>query len=321
MSSRAVLEHGATVLLGLSLLLVFLRPSPTYVDDAPIKKTVIHHAKLHVPAPDAAAPQVSAGTRITRHAAPAIVTAEDVVSQNNARVLVQDPLVLEFDDFVTQAEIDALLGLCLPQPPRRLPSLAVSRAVATTNEFSFDHNQILAVLAEPSFAQSTGGLERSVTSYRTSSTAWLMDDEMAVNATAATIVRQLEERIGKLVGLPVVNQEHFQVLRYNNNQYYRVHNDLIDEQYDMPCGPRVLTLFIYLNDVPAGGETSFTRLGLAVKPKKGKAVLWYSVTNDLEPEERTDHEARPVKQGTKYAANKWIHVGNFVDNWRHGNTG
>lgn len=73
----------------------------------------------------------------------------------------------------------------------------------------------------------------------------------------------------------------------------------------MPCGVRILTLFIYLNDVEEGGGTHFPLLGITVQPKKGNAVLWPSVRDEA-PESkdaRTDHEALPVKKGIKYGSN------------------
>lgn len=76
---------------------------------------------------------------------------------------------------------------------------------------------------------------------------------------------------------------------------------------------RVYTFFMYLNDVPDGGETSFRRLGLKVKPKKGSAILWPSV-RDQEPnqtEHGTYHEAMPVLHGVKYGANVWLHNHDF----------
>ena len=58
------------------------------------------------------------------------------------------------------------------------------------------------------------------------------------------------------------------------------------------AGPRVLTFFLYLSDVEEGGETAFPLLGIAVKPKKGKALLWPSVLDHdtLSYEPRTLHE-------------------------------
>ena len=45
-------------------------------------------------------------------------------------------------------------------------------------------------------------------------------------------------------------------------------------------GPRILTFYLYLNDVEAGGGTEFTKLGLVVTPKTGRAILWPSVLNE-----------------------------------------
>ncbi|KAL7531944.1 hypothetical protein ACHAXR_004324 [Thalassiosira sp. AJA248-18] len=81
----------------------------------------------------------------------------------------------------------------------------------------------------------------------------------------------------------------------------------------MPCGVRILTLFIYLNDVAEGGGTRFPLLNITVQPKKGNAVLWPSVL-DESPEskdDRTGHEALPVLKGIKYGSNAWIHSRNF----------
>ena len=50
-----------------------------------------------------------------------------------------------------------------------------------------------------------------------------------------------------------------------------------------------------------------------VSPKKGKALLWHNVLlNDPNKrEKRTHHEALPVVDGIKYAANAWIHLRDF----------
>ena len=77
--------------------------------------------------------------------------------------------------------------------------------------------------------------------------------------------------------------------------------------------PRIMTLFLYLNDVEEGGGTSFPLLDVTVQPKKGSALLWPSVL-DGAPESkdyRTDHEALPVTKGLKFGANAWIHSRNY----------
>ena len=51
-------------------------------------------------------------------------------------------------------------------------------------------------------------------------------------------------------------------------QFYRRHHDSSDHKNNAPTGHRILTFFLYLNDVEEGGETRFTTLGIDVKPKK-----------------------------------------------------
>ena len=51
-------------------------------------------------------------------------------------------------------------------------------------------------------------------------------------------------------------------------QFYRRHHDSSDHKNDSTAGHRILTFFLYLNDVEEGGETRFTTLGIDVKPKK-----------------------------------------------------
>ena len=102
------------------------------------------------------------------------------------------------------------------------------------------------------------------------------------------------------------------------------HSDYHASQQTLPQGVRVLTFFMYLNDVEEGGGTNFPLVtssssssaaaeGLTVWPKKGRAVLWPSVLNDRphERDPRADHQAQPVIQGMKYGANLWIHQRNF----------
>jgi len=84
-------------------------------------------------------------------------------------------------------------------------------------------------------------------------------------------------------------------------------------QATLACGPRILTFFLYLSDVEEGGETAFPSLNIAVRPKRGMALMWPSTLNEnpLIQDSRMAHEARPVIRGRKYAANAWIHLYDF----------
>eukprot|EP00038_Savillea_parva_P027121 m.57645 g.57645 ORF g.57645 m.57645 type:complete len:376 (-) comp7779_c0_seq1:2444-3571(-) len=153
-----------------------------------------------------------------------------------------------------------------------------------------------------------GALERNINDYRTSHNAWCMG---LCNDTEVNKV--LQQRIADLTMTRIQAQESFQVLRYEVGQYYKVHHDYIYDHKTMPCGPRILTAFQYLNDVGAGGGTHFTQLNITVYPKAGRMLLWPSVkdSNHLLIDQRTDHEAMPVEKGTKFAANAWIHLYDF----------
>ena len=99
----------------------------------------------------------------------------------------------------------------------------------------------------------------------------------------------------------------------DEGQFYDIHDDYIEQQRDAILGPRILTFYMYLNDVEEGGETRFDYFengGMKVKPKRGRIILWPNVLNDnpLDIDDRTEHEALPVIKGRKYGANAWIHL-------------
>ena len=80
-------------------------------------------------------------------------------------------------------------------------------------------------------------------------------------------------------------------------------------------GPRILTMYLYLNDEDLkGGRTRFDQLNMTVIPKLGRAVLWPSVLDDdpFEMDERTTHQALPVREGVKYGANGMFLCCDFV---------
>lgn len=91
---------------------------------------------------------------------------------------------------------------------------------------------------------------------------------------------------------------------------YEVHHDYIDLEIERQQGVRILTVYLYLNEVEAGGGTNFPELNLTVMPKRGRALFWPSVTdqNPSRTDTRTEHQALPVEQGVKYGANFWYHL-------------
>eukprot|EP00310_Coccolithus_braarudii_P021085 CAMPEP_0183348094 /NCGR_PEP_ID=MMETSP0164_2-20130417/12722_1 /TAXON_ID=221442 /ORGANISM="Coccolithus pelagicus ssp braarudi, Strain PLY182g" /LENGTH=337 /DNA_ID=CAMNT_0025519643 /DNA_START=26 /DNA_END=1036 /DNA_ORIENTATION=- len=150
--------------------------------------------------------------------------------------------------------------------------------------------------------------QRGTTQSRTSSTSWCNVPRCEDNE----VMWKLKRRITFALGCPMENTEHLQVLRYEPGQYYRAHHDQ-NCPNDSPMGPRVFTFFLYLSDVERGGETHFPQLDLTVTPRSGSAIVWPSVRDDdiYRDDPRTEHEARTVEEGVKYAANFWVHLRDF----------
>jgi prolyl 4-hydroxylase len=202
-------------------------------------------------------------------------------SKYNVSVVKSDPFVVVFENFVSDAEADAII--------RAAPKWERSTDTGSANSY--------------------GEVGRVLSKSRTSSNAWCTR-----GCEADPAVKRVTERIAEVTRVPSVNYESFQILRYEPGQFYGVHHDNGGGREELkPAGPRVLTFFLYLSDVEEGGETNFPQLEVSVKPKKGRAVLWPSTLTNApdEIDRRTTHEARPVVKGIKYGANAWIHLYNY----------
>lgn len=197
--------------------------------------------------------------------------------------VIDGPWIVVFENFISDEEADAL----------------IAAGAKKGYERSSDVGEELP----------DGSHEDEVNDGRTSENAWCDEGICEGNP----VIRPVIERIAEVTGTHRDNHEDLQLLRYEPGQFYNQHHDYIEYQQALPCGVRMLTLFLYLNDVEEGGGTSFPLVndgkGIVVQPKKGNALLWPSVL-DEDPEKkdgRSDHEALPVLKGVKY--------GKFVDVW------
>ncbi|XP_051128048.1 probable prolyl 4-hydroxylase 4 [Andrographis paniculata] len=147
------------------------------------------------------------------------------------------------------------------------------------------------------------------------------------------IVDGIEEKIATWTFLPKENGEDIQVLRYEPGQKYDPHYDYFTDKVNIARGGhRIATVLMYLTDVEKGGETVFPaagessrrrsvatdsefsdcgRQGPAVKPRKGDALLFFSLHPDAVPDPKSLHAGCPVDAGEKWSATKWIHVDSF----------
>lgn len=124
---------------------------------------------------------------------------------------------------------------------------------------------------------------------RTSAGAWLPRSDLAsafASPDSLELLRTVEHRIALASGLPFLNQEPGQVLRYRRGQQYEEHPDFFDCEWQQDelanGGNRAATFLVYLSDVPAinGGATVFPRAKdgpLRIQPAEGRAVMWHNL--------------------------------------------
>ncbi|XP_026438850.1 prolyl 4-hydroxylase 1-like [Papaver somniferum] len=134
------------------------------------------------------------------------------------------------------------------------------------------------------------------------------------------IVQAIEKRISVFSQVPVENGEVIQVLRYEKNQFFRLHHDYFSDTSNLKQGgQRIATMLMYLSDNVEGGETYFPmagtgkcscagkmKKGLSVKSIKGDAVLFWSMGLDGKEDPRSIHAGCEVLSGEKWTATKWM---------------
>lgn len=203
------------------------------------------------------------------------------------------PLVVEIQNFITEKECDHIQRVASPEMQYSEVSL-------------MDHDK-----------------GRPSSDFRTSQSMFLKAEDEVMHA--------LEARTSSITRVPKKHQEYTQVLRYGNTEKYSAHVDYFDPSLyqqdkstlrliDNGRKNRLATVFWYLSDVEGGGHTVFPRFngapqphnfddctkGLLVKPQKGKVIIFYSLLPNGKMDELSLHGACPVKEGIKWAANKWV---------------
>ena len=112
-------------------------------------------------------------------------------------VLSTSPYIMTFDNFVTDEEITALL------------------MTATNNGKTWERS------TDTGSVNEFGETGRVISQGRTSSNAWCRH-----NCESHPAVTRLAQRIEEVIGVPRVNAESFQVLRYVDGQKYSAHHDM-----------------------------------------------------------------------------------------------
>lgn len=91
--------------------------------------------------------------------------------------------------------------------------------------------------------------------------------------------------------------EEIRIKCYKNtgDQLFDTHTDA----FNLLSSSRILAFFFYLDDVPVGGETEFTNLGVKINPKKGRLLMF-------PPHWMYPHRGCPPVSNTKYICSSFI---------------
>jgi prolyl 4-hydroxylase len=122
------------------------------------------------------------------------------------------------------------------------------------------------------------------------------------------LIQRIEQRIARLVDLPVNHGEGLQVLHYLPGQEYEPHFDWFDPTQPgftavtARGGQRIASIVMYLNTPEEGGGTAFPAVGLTVTALRGSAVYFAYDTGD----QASLHAGLPVARGEKWIATKWL---------------
>lgn len=164
---------------------------------------------------------------------------------------------------------------------------------------------------------------------RTSNQKWITkNQEYNLNIKVLNLINEFTNLINAS-NANLSNCEDFQFAKYEPNQEYKGHYDVCDIDkcdlehkseckldYENMGSYRCMTVIIYLNDNFNEGETYFNKLNTKIKPKTGKALLFFSCVPDNESYkngkckriEESMHAGLKVKNGKKYILTKWVRI-------------
>jgi prolyl 4-hydroxylase len=122
------------------------------------------------------------------------------------------------------------------------------------------------------------------------------------------LVAAIEQRLARLLDLPVEHGEGLQILHYLPGQEYEPHYDWFDPAQPgfaattARGGQRIASVVMYLNTPDEGGGTAFPNVGLTVTALRGSAVYFAYDSGDTS----SLHAGLPVGRGEKWIATKWL---------------
>lgn len=227
-----------------------------------------------------------------------------------------------------------------------MKTLSLSPKVFLIENFlSNDEIEYLVNYGKKHLAPSHVGIGKEVVDkqFRTSKTAWDTRSSLSIKIQrrAFALARiPFKKNIHMTDAIQIVRYEEHNMFRLHTDYFKTGYSNLDSSK---PEGTnRYITLFMYLNDGFVGGKTIFPHsrshmpgsefennvlemeqnpdfeetkskmpscmdgMALAVKPKRGSAILFYNQLHDGKLDINSEHGGCPIASGVKYGANVWI---------------
>jgi prolyl 4-hydroxylase len=148
----------------------------------------------------------------------------------------------------------------------------------------------------------------------------LINHHNTKNNNIKKITGYIKEKISQITKLPIKNQEGITILNYQIGQFYKLHADWFNRDTKMfkeeilDGGQRLYSILIYLNNVEEGGETEYPKLGLKIKPEKGKLII-HKNSEEGKDFPEVVHSALPPISGEKWVIVTWVRENSHTNDY------
>jgi len=239
---------------------------------------------------------------------------------------------------VKVGHVHEIPGLTAPGVVTRVVTLCLKPLVVEVENFlSAGETQHIINAASPHMAKS--GVALKDADKGKAAKEWRTSSQYFLPTAGDRMLEKVDERVMFLTRIPISHAEYIQVLRYNHMEHYSAHHDFFDPaayannpetlaSVEHGAKNRLATVFFYLNNVSAGGQTNFPRAqtaefphggpqprdyfdcskGLSVYPSEGKVIIFYSMLANGEMDDLSLHGGCDVllEEETKWSANFWL---------------
>jgi prolyl 4-hydroxylase len=126
------------------------------------------------------------------------------------------------------------------------------------------------------------------------------------------VIRALDRRLEVLIPHHRERREEWQATSYGKGGRFDYHYDS-GLWSNRPGGERQYTVLLYLNTARLGGSTLFCELGVDVRARAGRLVVWTNITRASERDADMLHSSVPLRGGRKYVLVTWVHERRLPD--------